>query len=869
MKKNLFWVFSIWLITGLPLCTFAQKPTDKIISLNHSEGKLKDILDEISSKTQLQFTYNLEVVNPQKNISLSTSTNTISGFLEEIFSDKDIELVYVKNKVIIKKKESQIKYTINGYVKDAETGEDLIGASLLVKNLKTGDFSGVVSNLYGFYAIQLPKGNYQLTYAYLGYQAQELQIDLAADVQNNIDLLLVDTQLSEVVIEGDEDPELNINEVALGTENLNIDVVKEVAALAGEVDIVKTLQLLPGIVNQGEGSTNFFVRGGGADQNMILLDEAPVYNASHLMGFFSVFNADAIKDIQFYRSGFPAEYGGRLSSLLDIRMKEGNNQKLGVSGGIGTLASRLTVEGPIKKDKSSFILSARRTYADMFLRLSADEYTRQTSIYFYDFNAKANFKINSKNRLYFSGYFGKDLNKVRALQYIIDWSNTTATLRWNHLFNERLFSNTTLLYSRYNYLIDLSKSDNPFNWQSTIRDYTVKSDFDFYANESNLVKFGFVSTLHRFEPGMSPSIPEKSVPPTNALEHAVYFSNEQKITNKLSLNYGLRLSAFQLMGATTLFAYNENNNVVAEEEIGKGEIYKTYFGFEPRITARYKINEQSSVKANYSRTYQYMQMLSSSTLAFNVFDVWLPTSKNIKPQYADMVSLGYFKNLSENAFEFSAEVYYKKMYNQLDYVDHAQLIMNRYLEASILKGEARAYGLELTLRKKKGNLSGWLSYTLSKAERKIKGINGGVFYPAAYDQPHSFSAVGTLRLNERWTISANWVYSTGRPVTLPTEIFQFEKYKVPVYNARFNSRLPDYHRLDLSATLHAKPKPNRKNNGSWVFSIYNAYARKNALTVFVGPEMVDLDAISNPDVTAFQKVFLYSFFPSVTYNFKF
>lgn len=849
-----------------------QGVLDEPIDLDLKQGTRKEYLDEIESRTDLNFSYNPETVQIDKIIQLDVRAQSIRTILTEMFDDQELDFILRGKRVLIIKKQNNPnqKSTLSGHILDIATGEVLIGATIAAKPIESSsDWFGVAANTYGFYSLTLPSGTYDLTVTYIGYDAYTTTLDLSSNQTINFDLNEESTQLEEVIVEAsayEDTPEMNVTSTDLGKSTLDIQTIQEMPALFGEVDVIKAVQLLPGVQVQGEGSTNFFVRGGNADQNLIQLDEATVYNASHLMGFFSVFNPDAINYMQFYRGHLPAQYGGRLSSLLDIRMKDGNDQKFGVSGGIGVTSSRLTVEGPIKKEKASFMLSGRRTYVDQFFRLSKDESTRDTRIYFFDLNAKFNYKINDRNRIYASGYFGRDLNKIQVLQYLIDWGNSNGSLRWNHIFNEKLFSNTTVIYSKYDFLIDLSDEDTPFYWSSKVEDITFKNDFNFFPNPKTTLAAGFIGTIHQFEPGMSRDEPQNDVPTSKSFEGAIYYSADQQVTSKLSLNYGLRYSFFNLFGSTTLFNYGNNFEIISEEQTSG--VYKTYSGLEPRFSARYLVGKSASIKASYNKNRQYMQLLSNLSLGMNVFDVWYPASKNIKPQIADQLSLGYFQNLADNAVEISLEGYYKKLKNQVDYVDHSTLIMNRELESELRTGTGRAYGVEFML-KKNGRLNGWVSYSYARALREIEGINNGEEYPALYDQPHNISVVTNYRLSDRWSVSTNWVFSSGRPVTLPTENFRYDKYIVPIYGPKNAERIPDYHRLDIGFTLLPKPKPNRKNHSSWNFSIYNAYNRANAASVFVSSELKDIDLVKDQDKSAFHKLSLFTIIPSVTYNFKF
>jgi len=848
----------------------AQDLLDKKIMLSLTKGSRKAFLTAIEVQAGVSFSYNPSAINSKKLIEIPHGERSIKVLLDYIFKDQPVGITVRGNRIILTEKDSDLRVTLSGHVQDLVSGEVLPGANVVLRGSSPTDWYGTAANLYGFYSLTVPPNAYHMKVSYVGYQSNEGTLDLTEDLTRTVELTSDATELAEVVVESaslESVPDQQVTSTNLGKDVLDIDLISSIPSLLGEVDVIKAIQLLPGVLVNGEGSSNFYVRGGSADQNLIQLDEATVYNPSHLMGFFSVFNPDAINHLQFYRGHIPASHGGRLSSLLDIRMKEGNMRKLGVSGGIGLTSSRLTVEGPIKKDRSSFIVSARRTYADLFFKLSGDEFTRQSKVYFYDLNAKFNYKINERNRIYASGYFGRDLNKILVLQYLIDWGNATGSLRWNHLFNDRLFSNTTLLYSKYDYLIDLSDETTPFTWRSSVEDVTLKDDFTFFVNPDFTLSWGLLGTYHRFKPGFSDQQTENNVPTSKALEGAVYADVEHQISPKLALNYGLRFSLFSLFGNTTVFNYDADYNILSEEATGPG-IYKTYYGFEPRVSLRYLLDQNKSVKISFNRHRQYMQLLSNLSLGLNVFDVWYPASRNIEPQTADHVSAGYYQGFKSNTYELAIEAYYKRFRNLVDYVDHSTIIMNREMESELRTGTGNAYGMELSV-KKHGRLNGWITYTYSRAKRSIPAINEGIAYPALYDQPHSFSVVGNYELSKRLTLSANWVFTSGRPTTLPEETFRYDQYIVPVYGAKNNGRLPNYHRLDLSLTLLPKPKPNRKNESSWVFGIYNVYNRANAASVFVSSELEDIDLVKDPTKSAFHKLYLFGIIPSITYNFKF
>jgi len=747
--------------------------------------------------------------------------------------------------------------TISGYVRDAKTGEDIIGANVIIKELPG---KGASTNTYGYYSITLPSGHYQISTQYIGYSPQIQQIDLTQSQKVDFQLIEQVKELSEVVVSSQRKNE-NITKLEMGVQKLDTKDLKNIPVLFGEKDVLKTIQLLPGIKSAGEGSSGFNVRGGATDQNLILLDEATVYNASHLMGFFSVFNSDAIKDISVYKGNEPAEYGGRLSSVLDIKMNDGNDKKFGVSGGIGLISSRLTVEGPVVKDKGSFIISARRTYADLFLKLSRDTTLNNASLYFYDFNAKANYRIDNKTRIFLSGYFGKDVLKLDN-NFGINWGNSTATMRLNHLFSDRLFSNTSLIFSDYNYKINIDNTIE-MNIISRIQDFCLKQDFQLFSGTNSTLKFGLNSAVHNIIPGIitaSSSVDLKSLSNKHAWENALYFTHQYSFSNKFSVEYGARLSSFSLLGPGKFYTYDLDGNTIDTATYKKNEYIKTYVYIEPRATFNYILNSQSSVKAAYARNVQNLHLLSNTTSA-NPTDLWIPSSNNVKPEIADQVSVGYYRNFLDNKYEFFSEVYFKSLQNQIDYKNGAELNFNENVESQLLYGKGRAYGLEMFLKKKYGKLNGWISYTLSRTERKFEQINNGNYYPARQDRTHDVSIVGIYDLNKRWTLSATWVYNTGNAVTYPTGKYQIDGKTMFYYSNRNANRMPAYHRLDLGATWIVRKTKDFES--SWTFSIYNAYSHENAYMITFRNNELD------PTRTEAVQTTLFKLIPSFSYNFKF
>ncbi len=755
-----------------------------------------------------------------------------------------------------------IKYTISGHVKDKENGEDLIGATIYVEELKTG----TTSNEYGFYSITLKPGNYTLRFSFLGYEDFKKEINLTGNLTLNVEMEIKKQELSEVVIT-EKAMNDNVTKIEMGSIKMNMKTIREIPAMMGEVDIIKAIILLPGVQTISEGGSGFSVRGGSMDQNLIQLDEATVYNASHLMGFFSVFNNDAIKDVKLYKGDIPASSGGRLSSLLDVRMKDGNSKKFSGTGGIGTISSRLTLEGPIVKDKASFIVSGRRTYADIFLKFSPKKSNRDTRIYFYDFNAKVNYNIDKNNRVFISAYYGKDIFKNEDFK--MGWGNNTFTARWNHLFSQKMFSNFTMIYSRFNYELGVPEGQvNSFQWKSDLTDIGAKADFTYYLNSSNTIKFGISSIHHAFVPGAARGLGEESVldeyvvPDIGALESGVYISNEQKLGARFTLKYGLRYSFFQNVGPATIYNYDDNYEVTDSTVYGSGNFFSPYGGLEPRLGVVFLLNEKSSLKASYSRTRQYVHLAQNST-AGTPLDIWFPSSPNVKPEVADQFALGYFRNFSDNRIEASVEGYYKKINNSLDFKDHAELLLNKYLEGELRFGEAQAYGVEFLARYNFSKFSGWVSYTLSRTEKKINGINDNNRYPATYDRPNDVSIVVTYDLSKRISLGATWVYSTGSAVTFPTGKFEYGNIYVPVFSSRNGYRMPDYHRLDLSATLKRKDKPDKKWDWNLNLSIYNAYGRKNPWVINFKQEEDD------PSKTYAEMIYLFGIVPAITFNFSF
>lgn len=770
-----------------------------------------------------------------------------------------------------------VNHTVSGTIKDAKNGEELIGASVVIESLKTG----VLTNSYGYYALNVPAGKYKVSYTYVGYSTIHKDIDVTnGDVKMNIELAEEKRELDEVVISGDKTTARNVEENKMSVVKMEMKEVKKIPLLMGEVDIIKAVQLLPGIQAAGDGNTLFIVRGGNVDHNLIQLDEAVVYNPSHVVGFFSVFNGDAIKDFEIYKGGIPSNYGGRLASVLDVRMKDGNAKKFSATGGIGTLSSRLTLEGPIQKDKSSFMISGRRSYFDLFFPLSSNPALKEVIAFFGDINAKVNFTLNDKNKLYFSGYAGRDKMGFGE-NFGLGWGNQTATIRWNHVFSSRLFSNTSFIYSRYNYNFDINFSNLNLTRLNFITDYSIKQDFNYFANPKNNLKFGLMATHHTYSPGEIKPINSESIitedklPKKRALDYAVYGSHSIKVTSRFTTEYGLRVSVFQNIGEGRSLIYQDgkpnylNNGfltispVIDTANYAKGKIMNTNFGFEPRINMTYLLNSSSSIKASYNRMYQYMTLIQTTNASIGS-EFWTPTDQYIKPQTADQVATGYFKNFFDNTIETSAEVYYKWMNNTTEIIDNADVQFTEAIESQVVSGIGRAYGLELLVRKQRGKTTGWVSYTLSKSERKADGINNNEWYNFRFDRRHYLTFVVSHQITPRVNAAANFIYATGDTYTPAVGYFEFEGTRTVEYGRRNSARIPAYHRMDVSVTLDRKKIPGKvyKNESNWVFSIYNVYGHKN-------PYYIGFRTNEETGKNEAVKTYLFTFVPSVTYNFKF
>lgn len=754
---------------------------------------------------------------------------------------------------------AQERHTISGHIHDAATGESLIGVACQIVELRTGG----ITNNYGFYSVTIPAGTYTVRYSLIGYTLVTDTLTVDHDITRDVDLEIEPVTLEEITVQAQSESR-NVSSTDMGTMVVKPGEISNVPVLFGEQDILKTMQLLPGISETGEGFSGFFVRGGDPGQNLVLLDEAPVYHASHLLGFFSVFNSDALSNVKLIKGAAPPEYGGRLSSFMDIRMHEGNNKSFHTNGGLGLIFSRLTLQGPIVKDRGSFLLSGRRTYADIFLKLSSDEDLNKSRLYFYDLNLKANYRVGDNDRLYLSGYFGRDVLGY-ADEFGLDWGNATATLRWNHLFSDRLFLNSSLIYSNFNYVMTAGGSGSDIDVTSGIEDVNLKEDFQYYLDARHTIRFGVNTIRHRFVPGKltaseGSNINDYRIPNKHAYESAAYIAHEYRPWERLTLDYGLRLSLFNVVGPGDVYTFDDDGGIVETNHYGDLETIESYGAIEPRVLSTFLLDSEQSVKLSFARNRQYIHLLSNSSSG-TPFDIWQPSTNNVKPEYADQTSAGYFRNFHDNEYETSLEIYYKDLKGQVDYKDGADIMLNKYVESELVYGKGWAYGAEYLLRKNTGKLTGWISYTLGKTERKYRQINEGKPYPLRYDRTHDLALVGTYRHSDRWTFSSSFVFHTGDAVTFPSGKYDIDGMAVNYYTERNGYRMPVYHRMDFGVEWTFRKRENSRH--SLNFSLYNVYGRDNAYTIYFRENE------DNPAYTEAVKVTLFTFVPSITYNFSY
>ena len=750
--------------------------------------------------------------------------------------------------------------TISGYVTDLKTGEKLVGVTVVETNSKRR----TITNETGFYSISIPAGDWSLQISCIGYKTLITTGITLNNATFNFEIEQTATQLGEIVVEARRRDD-NVRVPAMGIVKLDIKEIKVIPSFLGEIDIVKTLQLMPGVQTTSEGSTGFSVRGGGSDQNLILLDDATIYNSGHMMGFFSIFNNDAVKNVTLYKGDIPVSYGGRLSSLLDVEMKEGDRLKQNVAGSIGTISSKLTVDGPIIKDRTAFLIAGRRTYADLFLPFAKDSSLHNNKLYFWDLNLKLSHVINKKNRVYFTGYSGKDVFSNKYAK--IDFGNTTGSLRWNHSFSSNFSMNASLVYSLYSYNLGATDDESlSFKWGSSLSDLQPKLDFTHYLNERHKLRYGFSVIYHNFFPGEINVSGHNNIffqlPSSHALESGIYAGDEFKVSGNLTLKYGIRFALFQNIGAGTTYIFDKDYFPVDSTTYSAGKIYNTYSGIEPRFAFTWLLNDFSSLKGSYSHTVQFIALAQNSSSG-TPLNVWFPASPNVEPQLCDQYSAGYFLNFLSNMYEVSGEVYYKTFKRLIDFRDHADLFLNKYLEGEIRKGSGYSYGFEALLRKNRGAFTGWLGYTYSRSFRTVPEINNGKKYPALYDKPHTVNIVASYSPSRRISLSATWTYATGLPLTLPTGRAIIGNSILPVYSDRNSYRMEDYHRLDFSVTLKEKEKPERKWHSELNLSIYNLYNRHNSWAINIIPDD------NKPYASYAEKTYLFAILPALTFNFNF
>lgn len=753
------------------------------------------------------------------------------------------------------------EFIISGYVKDSANGEALIGATVSVK----GTNRGTMTNGYGFYSLRVEAGKQTIEVKYLGYVARSQELVIKENAKVIFELSNEDVQVNEVVI-SDKKGDENVKNNEMSTARIDVETIKTMPAFLGEVDVIKSIQLMPGVIFAGDGISGFYVRGGGADQNLVLLDEAIVYNASHLLGFFSVFNSDAIKDVTLYKGGMPAQYGGRASAVLDIRMNDGNSKKFAVKGGIGTIASRLTVQGPIKKEKGSFIISGRRSYADIYLKFANDPALRKNKLYFYDLNLKANYELGQKDKIFISGYTGKDVFNFSE-EFGFDWGNQTGTVRWSHIFNDKLFCNNTFIFSDFKYRFNIKQDSENVRYTSGVQDFSLKTDLDFYSSPKLTFKIGQQATWHSFitgklEPTGQSNITPYILPKKHAWEQGLYAQVDQKIGLKLQIKYGIRLSYFAEMGPTKLFTFDDHLDNIANDtiEVKSMKVVKAYPGIEPRINVAYNLDDVSSIKFSYARAYQYLNLVTNSSSSLPT-DIWVPASKGVKPQIGDQIAAGYFRNFANNNWETSAEVYYKWLQNQIEFRPEANLFLNPNLEGQLAFGKGWSYGLELFIKKRSGKFTGWVGYTLSFTKRQVDIINNNEPYFSKNDRRHDMNVVLSYQPTARWTFAGTWVLASGNSVSFPTGKYELDGQSILLYDKLFQDRMPAYHRMDLSVTLHGKKT--KKFRSDFNLSVYNAYNRHNAWAITFEEDP------DNKNQLKTKKIYLFSVVPALTWNFSF
>ncbi len=845
---------------------------DRAVNIELQSGSLADFLKEIQKEASVSLSYSQNHIARYQDLQLSSNLGTVRAVLEHLLQETDLDYT-VKGRIIIIKKKSRRKprlATLNGTVREQQSGEVMIGAAIYIPKLQ----QGTTTNTYGFYSLSVPPGDFEVHYSYLGSKSEVRSISLRDS--ERLDVELSDSLIVLNTLEVVADPYRNVTNTETGVVTIDAKTLTEIPFLYGEKDVISGVRLLPGLTTVGEGASGFNVRGGDIDQNLLLLDEAPVYNSAHYYGLFSVFNPAAVKSMKLLKGGIPASYGGGSAAVFDIKQREGNTKKFKMTGGLGVPAIRLNLEGPLVKGRSSYLIATRSTFTNLSSLGIANFEDSEAG--FSDLNVKLNYQLDPKNRLYLSGYLGDDTNEFNDTGNRLQWGNTTATLRWNHTFNHKLFANFTAVYSRYKYQVDLPGAINNLALRSKLLDYIVKADFNYYFRPGLTLDYGVNLVYHRFQPGTittsSEVNPDRSValPSEKALEVAVYGSLRHQLTDRLKAEYGLRLSSFRNLGPQTVFQYQPGQSrsistISDTLNFDDGETVKRYQSLEPRLALVYRLDKRRSLKFSYNFNRQYTHLISNSTAA-QLTDLWKLSDTHIKPKVTNQFSMGYYWDPHDD-LEFSGEFFYRKFNHLLEYRDNADLVLNPQLETEVVDAAGKSYGMELFLRKTKGALTGWIAYTWSRSKRRTSGaisedqINNGALFNANFDRPHDLKLLGSYRINHRWHLSASWQVSSGRPVSYPDGSFQFEGIQVPVFSQRNGQRLPAYHRLDISANLKGKNRKNRRWQGSWTFALYNVYGRSNPFSVVFN---------QNPDGSGLridELSILDSPIPSVTYNFTF
>ncbi len=852
---------------------------NKKISIEVTNANLEKFLKDLSEKAEIHFSYSSNLKGLDRKITYKAADKPISEILNDVLLPHGINYEFVEKQIVLyksheEKQPKQKKFTISGTVRSKQSGELIIGANVYTSNFR----HGTTTNEYGFYSLSLPAGNHNITFSYIGNEKKEITIQLKNDSIINADLKEIHRQMPEIVVKAEEEDQVTKGQ--LGQMNFSPRTLSSLPTFAGDFDVIKSLNTVPGISNYGDGSTMFYVRGGNSDENLIMIDDAPVFNPTHMFGFFSALAPDAIKHIEIYKGDFPARYGNRLSSVIDIRSKDGNMRQYGFGGNLGPFTSNFSIEGPVVKDKLSWFFSARRSNMNWLTELSGID--DAVDLDFYDIHAKLNFQLNIKNRFYLTLYKGQD-DYSRAGNtngiFGINWDNALATLRWNHILGKNIFINTMLIFSEYNYYLYINRESNDF-WTSSIENKAIKSDLTYFINPGNTLRVGFLLENYFSEPGnIHFSDPETqktapTIPSYNSLETVFYASHEIRFSKCLSGRFGLRLSSWQDYGPIEVYYFDDLYRHTHTEEIAENDVYKTFISLEPRINLICLLGRAASLKASYTRAVQYLQMLNNTSSPFTSFEVWVPSGPNIKPRKVDQYVFGYFQHIAGRELVFSAEAFYKDFQNEIAYKDHSSLLLNPLIEGELRFGKAWSYGIEFLLRKDHGKFNGWISYTWSRAFKKINDLNNGETYPSFYDRPHNFNICIAWKPSFRWSFSANWFYTSGGAITTPVGFYYSNGYEVPIYGDKNNDRLPDYKRLDLSVELHLS-KPRTDFQHSISLTLYNALGHQNPFEVNFNKE-IDGDGNFKVPVNFYEHPKLVSstlsvsgVLPSLNYKFRF